>query len=136
MNDDELPAELAMIEQAMSSGPRPSSSLRKRVTDRVQMELHRTRRLAFWQYASAVAAVVLPALNFSISVAHMPRQNPDMDRNAATALRDQMGRMQLALSDDEIERQCLLLAAGERLAPSATPYGSAGLTTAFAQPNR
>jgi anti-sigma-K factor RskA len=136
MNDDELPAELAMIEQAMSSGPRPGSSLRKRVTDRVEMELHRSRRLAFWQYASAIAAAVLLALNFSISVAHMPRQNPDMDRNAVAALRDQMGRMQLALSDDEIERQCLLLAAGERLVPSATPYGSAGATTASVQPNR
>ncbi len=136
MNDDELPPELAMIEKAMSSGPRPSASMRKRVTDRVQMELHRSRRLAFWQYASAVAAVVLLALNFSISVAHMPRQNPDTDRNTATALREQMGRMQLALSDDEIERQYLLLAAGERLVPSATPYGSAGATTASAQPNR
>ncbi len=124
MTGDDLTRDLVMLERTLCGGCQQSPSLRSRVMDKVQEELYRSQRLAFWQYVSAVAALVLLALNLSISVASMPRQVAGLDRNRVSSLREQISQMQLALSEEDIQQHCLLLAAGEHLRPLAKPYGS------------
>ena len=124
MTGDDLPRDLAILERALFGGRQPSPSLRRRVMDQVQQELCRSQRLAFWQYVSALAALVLLVWNLSVSAASLPRRAIGVDRNRLASLHEQAGQMQLDLSTDEIRRQCLLLAAGYELVPFKTPYGS------------
>ena len=128
MMNERLPDELEAIERALRDRPQPSASLRCRVIQRVGDELHRSQQLAFWQYAAAVAASVLLVMNVGLSVARVPRTVIHDAPADTAALAEQVRRMELGLSEEEIERQCLLLAAGARLLPMARPYGSSPKT--------
>lgn len=123
MTSNDLPPDLAAIEQALRGGCQPGQSLRNRTMTRVQEEL--SKRQNFWEFASLLAAAVLLMLNFSFSITSPSRQVTSMDPDKLASLREQLGQIQPTLSPDEIRRQCLLLAAGNELVRLATPYGSA-----------
>ena len=124
MTSDDLPPDLAALEQALGGGPQPSAALRSRVMAQVQEELHVSRRREFWQFVSGVAASVLLLVNFSVSIASVQGQVPRAEAADAKSLYEEIGKLQLALSDDEIRRQSLLMAAGRDLLPFGTPRGS------------
>lgn len=124
MTGEELTRDLEAIERVLQGGPQPSPSLRYRVLARVNDELHRQQRVAFWQNVSTVAASILLVLNLSLSFACLPPQMSHVEPAIVASLAEQVRQMQLHISDDEIERQSLLLAAGEQLLLVAKPYGS------------
>jgi len=124
MTGDDLPPDLAALEQALGGGPLPSMAVRARTMATVEEELHVSRRREFWQFVSGVAASVLLLINFSVSIASVQRQVPRMEAASAKSLYEEIDKLQLALSDDEIRRQSLLLAAGKDLLPFAAPCGS------------
>ncbi|NLF30257.1 MAG: hypothetical protein GX591_05125 [Planctomycetes bacterium] len=123
MIEERLPDDLAAIERALRCGPEPDAALGGRVLERVGGELRRARRLAFRQYAAGVAAAVLLVMNLSLSLTagHRPAVREGPAR--AACLAEQVRRMDLDLAEDEIDRQCLLMAAGGRLLPLARPCG-------------
>lgn len=126
MDNSDLPPDLAELERELhAGGHEPAPALRDRVMAHVRQELHRSKRLAFWQYASAVAASFLLVLNLSFSAASSSFRAPRLDHNKVTTLCKQVDQMQLGFSADEIKRQCLLMAAGGELVPYRRPYGSA-----------
>jgi hypothetical protein len=126
MTREELPGNLAAIERRLRGAGEPSGALRCRVTARVREELRGAKRLAFWQYAAALAASVMLLLNFGFSTAAVPTQILDMDRSRLTLLREEIRHLNLPLSPGDVRRQCVLLAAADALVPMGTPRGSAG----------
>jgi hypothetical protein len=126
MTGDELPPDLAALEQALRGLCQPGAALRERAMASVREELRGSERAEFWQYAAAVAAVFLVLLNLSVTVAAVSPPTPGLDRNTVATLRGQLDQMQLGLPADEVNRQCLLLWAGEQLVPYGRPRGSAG----------
>jgi len=128
----DLPPDLAALERALSGGPLPSPALRGRVTAQVEQGLRRSRQLDFWQYAAAVAAVAVVALNLSLTVSTASPQRPGLGiaREKQAAIQRQLENMELPLSPQEIRRQSVLMAAGAELILVGTPHSSIRETSA------
>lgn len=127
MNDPELPDDLAALAQELGRGAaEPDPALGERVQARVRAELRHPEREPFWPFAAAVAAGVALLLNVGFSAANgsvrLPRQRP----TDPAAICEQVRAMGLGISDEELRRQCLLMAAGETLVLYGQPYGPAG----------
>lgn len=124
MTGEELPRDLKDIERSLLGGPEPSALLRSRVLDCINEELHRSERMAFWQYAAAVAAACILVINLSLSFA--PRHQVSFSAHAGDtgSSAETIRQLQLGLPENEIQRQSVLLAAGEHLTLAARPYGS------------
>jgi len=129
MNDDELPPDLARLEEELAArqSPAPGPELKGRVLQAVRRELtarssRRILRSSLWRFAAATAATVALWLNLGMSATNDTVW--DLHKNghgseglaAAEYLRELVPEM----SEAEARRQALLLKAGARLvlAPS------------------
>ena len=126
LDESRLPNDLADLERRLTSAAtsEPPQALRAKVDRRVRAELAGSGRLEAWQFAAAVAAAILILLNFSLSAVARPRRLDGIDRAKVAWLRAELSDLDLGLSSQEIDRQSLLMAAGDELIPNARPYGS------------
>lgn len=117
MTASDLPDDLARLEAALAARarPAPSAALRERVLASARRERARSaRRMGPWEFAAAVAAVVLVCLNLSMAaVRALPRFAPASPAPEATAA---LARLAPHLGEREARRQALLLAAAGRTA--------------------
>jgi hypothetical protein len=123
MSEFELPPDLAELENRLANRPRaePPASLAARVRAATRAVLRPTPPTSdAWRFWAAVAAVVLLGINLSMSLSAdtdwnltRPAEPPPL---AATA--ERLRALAPELSDDELQRQALLLRAGAGLTPS------------------
>jgi hypothetical protein len=123
MSEFKLPPDLAELENRLADRPRaePSAHLAARVRAATRTVLRPTPPTSDgWQFWAAVAAVLLVGINLSMSVAADTDWNltrpADPAPLAATA--ERLRAMAPELSDDELQRQALLLRAGAGLTPT------------------
>lgn len=134
MSEHDLPDDLATLERDLASRPRPSPSddLRRRVLAAVRSELARPaaaprRRLGTWEFAAAVAAAVLFAMNLSMVAASDTRLDlggppPNGTEAAVVAL----CRLLPEMPEREARRQVVLLKAASCVVPAPNVEPSAG----------
>ena len=125
MKSSELPDDLADLEGRLVGRPRlePSGSFRQRLMAAVGQELQPGNALPVmrcgWQYGAAVAAFVVLWANFSMSVAN--NMNWRLGGNLKTvdtiALSAELRQWFPDLSEQEINRQAMVVHVGSRLPP-------------------
>ncbi|MCL2701781.1 MAG: hypothetical protein FWE88_08845 [Phycisphaerae bacterium] len=127
--EEPLPPELAAMERALRSGPSPADALRDRILAGVGRELAAAKRRQFWRYVAGVAAVMLFAINLSVSAASTTTsRRPGMDSVRQAVLREEIERLQLDIPTDDLVRHgVLLLAAGDELIPMGVPRRGVGM---------
>ena len=143
MNPPELPEDLAELERRLAARPRPepSDDLRRRVMDAVRAELagasaiplKTPRRLSTWEFAAAVAAAVVLALNLAVSGANdmdwtgSESESLTPDPATVAALRQLMP----GLTDDEVRGRWLLMQAGRHLVMAPPPPPSPAVPASY-----
>ncbi len=122
---ESLPPDLASLELALaaSAPPLPDMALGHRVLNRTRTELIHSQRREFWAYAAATAACILLALNVTLAVTRGHAIEARLEQPQARELCEQVNQMHLGLSDQDIQRLCILNAAGSRLLSSGRPLG-------------
>ena len=131
-NDNPLPGDLADLQrQLCADTAEPSYAMKAKVMAGVENELARPQQNDFWQFAAAVAAMVVLLINLSVSIAPISSRVSRGDLRPTESLYGQIEDLQLGLSDREIKRQCMLLAASETIVPYGRPYGSSPETFKF-----
>ncbi len=127
LNENGLPDELAELEQELQRETHaPNPALEDKVLADVQQQLRSEQRNDFWQFAAGVAAAVLLVLNLALSTSISTGAAPRMKHHVTKSVNIQLDAKELGLSDKELRRQALLLAACDEMILYARPYGSPG----------
>ena len=134
MPDERLPAELEQIERRLASRARgiaPPPRLRSRVIGAVRGELRAGPRVrnGWWQFAAALAAMVLLGLNMALASAPSEASDARVGRTkAATNVFTQRLRELLPeLREEELRAFVALRSLGGRtVISSAAPIGTGG----------
>jgi hypothetical protein len=115
----ELPSELRQLEQDLiaRSRSRAFEDLRPRILGDLRSRLRIEHRSSRWQFALAVAVVVLVWLNLSISATQATDCGLRLDGPSGPiqTVADEIHRLVPDLSPEEARRQAVLLQAGSRL---------------------
>jgi hypothetical protein len=119
MQDWQLPSELEQIERGLADHSRRTTAnhLRPRILADVRSRLRAERTSARWQFALAVAVVVLVWLNLSMSATQatdfgLRSNRPDQPIDAAA---EQVRRLAPEFSPRDARRQAVLLQASSRV---------------------
>jgi hypothetical protein len=123
MENFELPDDLAELESRLAGRPRlePGATFRDRLLVALRQELQGNAappaRRGGWQFAAAVAAVVVLWANFSMSIAsdmnwRLAGEPESVDTNALSV---EVRKLFPDMSEKEVHRQALVLQSGTRL---------------------
>jgi hypothetical protein len=123
MESSELPEDLADLERRLAERPRvePGAGFRHRLSVAVRQELQKAGalpvRTSGWQFAAAVAAIVVLWANFSMSAANDTnwRLAGDPESVDTKALAAELRKLFPDMSEEEISRQALVIQGGSRL---------------------
>jgi hypothetical protein len=125
MENFELPDDLAELESRLAGRPRlePGATFRDRLLAAVGQELQDVGAVpgwrSSWQFAAAVAAAVVLWANFSMSVANDTnwRLAGDPESVDTKTLAAELRKLFPDMSEQEVNRQALVLQSGTRLPP-------------------
>ena len=124
MSLSDLPDDLSDLELELTRRRQPPpAGLRNRVMAAVVRELNRPalgeRRAGMWQFAAAVAAAMLLAVNLSMSVANNTEWGParQIDQQKVAALARRIGGLAPQLPEREPVRQAWLLQSSLHVTP-------------------
>jgi hypothetical protein len=130
MHDSQLPPELQQLERDLAdrSRQRASNDLRPRILGDLQVRLRAERTAARWQFALAVAVVVLVWMNLSMSATQATDfgLRPARPSESIEAVAERIRQLAPELPPTEARRQAVLFRAGSAVncCPGVTP-GSA-----------
>jgi hypothetical protein len=125
LNENGLPDELAELEQELQRETQtPDPALKDKVLAGVQQQLRSEQGSDFWQFAAGVAAAVLLVLNLTLSTTISTGVAPRMEHHVTKPVNIQLDAKELGLTREELQRQAMLMAAGNELVRYTRPYGS------------